>query len=132
MLKNIWQKIRIWLRQNLDFSLRSKLKQNHLLLMILCCLILIALIISFLVFFKESNYLIWLVFLLCLLMHIFMMRGHKHDEFCNHKTDDRLYKCPECGLEYKEKEWAEKCEAWCKKYQSCNLEITEHALKDKG
>ena len=38
-----------------------------------------------------------------------------------------LYKCPECGFEYKEKQWAEKCEAWCSKYKSCNLEITKHA-----
>ncbi len=41
----------------------------------------------------------------------------------------KLYKCPECGLEYKEKEWAEKCEQWCKEHKSCNLEITKHAVK---
>ena len=40
-----------------------------------------------------------------------------------------LYKCPECGYWYKEKEWAEKCEAWCKEHKSCNLEITKHAVK---
>jgi len=44
----------------------------------------------------------------------------------------KLYKCPECGLEYQEKAWAEKCRNWCKEHKSCNLEITEHALKDKG
>lgn len=42
----------------------------------------------------------------------------------------KLYKCPECKLEYKEKEWAEKCKAWCKKYKSCNLEITKHAVRN--
>jgi len=43
--------------------------------------------------------------------------------------DAKLYQCPECGFYYKEKEWAEKCESWCKEYKSCNLEIIKHALK---
>lgn len=42
---------------------------------------------------------------------------------------NHFYKCPECGLPYEEKEWAEKCEAWCKKHKSCNLEITKYAIK---
>ena len=37
--------------------------------------------------------------------------------------------CEECKLRYNEKSWAEKCEVWCKKYKSCNLEITKHAVK---
>jgi len=41
-----------------------------------------------------------------------------------------LYQCEECGFKYVEKEWAEKCEDWCKKHKSCNLEITEHAIKE--
>ena len=40
-----------------------------------------------------------------------------------------VYQCPECKLHYKEKEWAEKCEAWCREHKSCNLEITAHAEK---
>lgn len=40
---------------------------------------------------------------------------------------DILYQCEECGLTYVEKSWAEKCEAWCKKTKSCNLEIIKHA-----
>ena len=43
----------------------------------------------------------------------------------------QFYECPECHLKYKEKEWAEKCEAWCKEHQSCNLEIIKHAEQDK-
>ncbi len=39
------------------------------------------------------------------------------------------YKCKECGLIYKDKDWAEKCENWCKENKSCNLEITKHAIK---
>lgn len=38
-----------------------------------------------------------------------------------------LYRCPECGYLYREKSWANKCEAWCKEYRSCNLEITKHS-----
>lgn len=110
MLKNLWQKI----------------KQNHLLMMAICCLAPIVLIVGVLSFFKaDNNYWAWLIILLCPLMHIFMMKGHKHNESCNH---DKLYKCPECGLEYKEKEWAEKCQVWCRKNKSCNLEITRHAI----
>ncbi len=37
-----------------------------------------------------------------------------------------LYRCEECGFRYAGKEWAEKCEAWCKKHQSCNIEIITH------
>lgn len=40
----------------------------------------------------------------------------------------KLYTCPECGLSYKEKELAKKCEAWCKEHHSCNLTITKHAV----
>lgn len=41
--------------------------------------------------------------------------------------DKKLYQCEECGFHYINKEWAEKCETWCKENQSCNLEITSHA-----
>lgn len=41
----------------------------------------------------------------------------------------KLYQCPECGFWYKEKKWAQKCEQWCRKHKSCNIEITKHAIK---
>ncbi|MBI3443002.1 MAG: hypothetical protein HY007_04505 [Candidatus Sungbacteria bacterium] len=44
------------------------------------------------------------------------------------KENKELYQCEECGFQYAEKEWAEKCEAWCKEHQSCNIEITAHAI----
>lgn len=47
----------------------------------------------------------------------------------NHQSQSPLYECPECHLKYKEKEWAEKCEAWCREHKSCNLEIIAHAEK---
>jgi len=41
----------------------------------------------------------------------------------------KFYKCSVCGLEYTNKRFAEKCEKWCKKHNSCNLEIIKHAVK---
>ena len=42
------------------------------------------------------------------------------------------WQCEECGLVYEDREWALKCEAWCKEHHSCNLEITEHAIREKN
>ena len=44
------------------------------------------------------------------------------------KENEHLHQCEECGFRYEEKERAEKCEAWCKEHQSCNIEITAHAI----
>ncbi len=38
------------------------------------------------------------------------------------------YKCEECGLVYKDKSIAKKCEDWCREHKSCNLEITKYAI----
>lgn len=40
------------------------------------------------------------------------------------------YACKECGLKYKEKEWRDKCQVWCEKHKSCNLEIIKHTIQD--
>jgi predicted ATP-dependent serine protease len=40
-----------------------------------------------------------------------------------------MFQCEECGFLYKEKSWAEKCEAFCRKYNSCSLDIIKHAAK---
>jgi len=40
------------------------------------------------------------------------------------------YRCNECLLYYPDKKMAEKCEKWCKKHKSCNLEITKYAIKN--
>ena len=44
------------------------------------------------------------------------------------KTDDGVYQCEECDLLYLDSSWAGKCEEWCRKHKSCNLEITNHAI----
>ena len=46
------------------------------------------------------------------------------------KNNKELHQCDECGFQYAEKEWAEKCEAWCKEHKSCNIEITSHAVQE--
>jgi len=46
----------------------------------------------------------------------------------NNKT---LYQCEECRFRYEEQSWAEKCEAWCKEHQSCNIEIISHGIPPK-
>lgn len=47
------------------------------------------------------------------------------------RATQKLYRCPECGFHYADKEWAEKCEAWCREHKSCNIEITAHAEENK-
>ncbi len=46
-------------------------------------------------------------------------------------VNKKLYQCEACGFNYAEKEQAEKCEAWCKEHNSCNLEITAEAKENK-
>jgi len=47
------------------------------------------------------------------------------------KKTKEYYQCGECHMQYEEKEWAEKCETWCKEHHSCNLEIIAHAVKEE-
>ena len=42
------------------------------------------------------------------------------------------YVCEECGMKYADKAWAEKCEQWCREHHTCNLEIIQHAVDEKG
>ncbi len=58
----------------------SRLKHNHLLLMVLCCLVLIGLVAGFFYLFGGGGTgWVWLIVLLCLPLHIWMMRSHGHD-----------------------------------------------------
>lgn len=45
--------------------------------------------------------------------------------------DETLYVCERCGLRYREKTWAEKCEDFCSRYNACSIEIVKHAVKNK-
>ncbi len=42
----------------------------------------------------------------------------------------KLYQCKICHLKYNEKKWAKKCQSWCKKHKSCNIEILKHVIED--
>lgn len=46
-------------------------------------------------------------------------------------TTQELHRCAECGYHYANKQWAERCEAWCKANNSCNLDITSHAVENR-
>ena len=48
------------------------------------------------------------------------------------KGGKAYYVCEECNLAYRNKELAKKCQDFCKKYKSCSIEITKHAVKTKG
>ena len=41
------------------------------------------------------------------------------------------YICEACGYRYKEREVAERCEDWCNKNHSCNLEIISQGIPPK-
>lgn len=46
-------------------------------------------------------------------------------------NNQKLYQCQECGLHYTNESIAKKCEEFCAKYKSCNLEITKEAVEVK-
>lgn len=60
-------------------------------------------------------------------------RNNKNVCCCDRKkgknNEKKLYRCQECGLEFKKKELAEKCQNWCKENKSCNLEITKYSIR---
>ena len=43
---------------------------------------------------------------------------------------NNLYTCPMGGLKYKDESWSKKCESWCTKHKSCNLDIIKCAEND--
>ncbi len=44
------------------------------------------------------------------------------------KRGKHLFICEECDYAYEQKEWAEKCEQWCRTYHNCNMEIIQHGV----
>lgn len=47
---------------------------------------------------------------------------------CRRTTSPFSYKCKICGLNYKERKWAEKCEKFCHDRKQCSPEIAKHAV----
>ena len=44
------------------------------------------------------------------------------------RHNKQYYQCEECALFYGSKEFAEKCQAWCKEHKICNLDIIKYAI----
>lgn len=64
----------------------ERLRHNHVLLMILCCLIPVIIVYAGISFLGWSNsLLIWSVLLLCPIVHVFMMKDHMKDTRTNEK-----------------------------------------------
>lgn len=58
----------------------GKIKHNHVLMMVICCLIPLVLLFAAVKYFGlGGSYLFWAVLLLCLLSHYFMMK-HMHKD----------------------------------------------------
>ena len=47
------------------------------------------------------------------------------------KNGEKVYQCEECRLIYEDNKWADKCEKWCRKNRSCNLNIVKHSINKK-
>jgi len=45
------------------------------------------------------------------------------------KNNEEYFRCEECGMYYKTRETAQKCENFCKKHHACNTEIMKHAVQ---
>lgn len=45
--------------------------------------------------------------------------------------DEVLYRCPHCGLHYKDEVIAKTCESFCLENNGCSLEITQHSEEVK-
>ena len=43
--------------------------------------------------------------------------------------EKKYYYCEDCKLVYENKDWAKKCEEWCRKNHSCNIEIAKNSIK---
>ena len=43
--------------------------------------------------------------------------------------DMTVFTCNDCNMKFNDKAIAQKCEDWCKKHKSCNLDIIKLAIK---
>ncbi len=45
------------------------------------------------------------------------------------KQEKKLFVCAECGMKYRNEEFAKKCENYCRENQACNLDIVKHSVE---
>ena len=43
-----------------------------------------------------------------------------------------LYRCGSCGSHYLSRGLAEQCDRWCAEHQTCNVEIIQYAIENRG
>ncbi len=67
-----------------------------------------------------------IVFITFMIVGIAVMGCDSSDKQADAESAD-LYQCTVCKLHFTDKEWADKCIAWCKEYNSCNLEIMRYS-----
>lgn len=75
-------------------------------------------------FTPYFNYVLGIAIIVCLYL---AWRSYKKKCYVCVADTSKTFVCPECKLEYDDKEWKDKCEAFCKKFKSCNLDIISHA-----
>ena len=44
-------------------------------------------------------------------------------------SEEKLYKCEDCGLHYENKETATECYEFCTEFHACSLEITKKSIE---
>ncbi len=52
-------------------------------------------------------------------------------EYNMNMSSEDFFQCPECGLHYLDQQMAKKCETFCREFQGCNLDITQHSIERK-
>ena len=68
----------------------NKIRHNHLVMMLICCLVPLAVLVVAINFFGVSrSYLTWAIFLLCPLLHFIMMRDIHKSESKDGKSEDK-------------------------------------------
>jgi uncharacterized membrane protein len=75
--------------------------------------------------------LFWLLVILVIVALLKYISGKNNSIESKDGVDEKkekleTYVCAECGYEYKEKEWAVKCQKWCAEHKSCNMDIIKH------
>ena len=88
--------------------------------------VLLLILLVFLLMPQSAHYSWVLLALICPTSMIFMMAKMQGSD---KNSAQKIFICPACELSYHSEEWAKKCEVWCRKYNSCNLEITKHAIE---
>ena len=41
----------------------------------------------------------------------------------------QIYDCGICKMKFKDQDWANKCQSWCKEHKSCSADITKYAIE---